>query len=293
MAGAPKPVKLSVDQFEEASGELQPVLEKLFGALNPFLNDIYTAVSGQLTISDNTLASAKEVKVTVPTTANVYPSAVYSTNAGQSIASGAPGVTVDFEDKSFDTHNAVTTGANWVFTVPAGCSGKYLVTSTIQFAFTGTAFATMADLHQSGLGHVFRLGRAEMTTGGMYSAGGSAIVDVTAGTTLFLKAQQNSGVNRALEASNQSNFISIARLYDSSSTPAAFSGSGWPIALKPDFTSTVKAVLLVKTEDLADGAVTTVAGTPAWYVSNGTVYVTRINDLVPGKTYKLTFLILG
>jgi hypothetical protein len=60
----------------------------------------------------------------------------YSTNAGQTISHDSTTV-VDFEDKIWDTHDAVTVGGTdtWKFTCPS--AGYYLVTATVQFADDG------------------------------------------------------------------------------------------------------------------------------------------------------------
>ena len=50
----------------------------------------------------------------------------YEHTSGQTI-SGVSDI-IDFDTKDYDSHNAVTTGASWRFTVPSGKAGKYLVT---------------------------------------------------------------------------------------------------------------------------------------------------------------------
>jgi len=71
--------------------------------------------------------------------------ASYSTNAGQSISNNAsPQEIIDFEDKTTDTHSAVTVGASWKFTAPVRL--VYTVRTHILFAST-TAWA-LAEIGQ-------------------------------------------------------------------------------------------------------------------------------------------------
>jgi hypothetical protein len=54
----------------------------------------------------------------------------YSSNAVQNIPDNAVTI-IDFEDVVYDTDSAVTTGAAWKFTCPAGKGGYYLVDATV------------------------------------------------------------------------------------------------------------------------------------------------------------------
>lgn len=55
--------------------------------------------------------------------------AQYNMGTIQSCANGPTGCIVNFDTKEYDSHNAVTTGSNWKFTVPV--SGTYRVTSVV------------------------------------------------------------------------------------------------------------------------------------------------------------------
>lgn len=57
--------------------------------------------------------------------------ASYIATLGQSIPNGNTPITVNFDTKAYDTANAVTTGASWVFTAPN--TGYYRVTSIILY----------------------------------------------------------------------------------------------------------------------------------------------------------------
>jgi hypothetical protein len=53
--------------------------------------------------------------------------ATYNTSAGQSIPNSGADAIVNFDTKIDDPFNCVTTGASWIFTVPAGGAGIYYV----------------------------------------------------------------------------------------------------------------------------------------------------------------------
>jgi hypothetical protein len=60
--------------------------------------------------------------------------AAYTSNAGQTIADNAAMAIVDFEDKVYDSDNAVTTGASWKFTAPS--AGYYHVDAYVSFVYS-------------------------------------------------------------------------------------------------------------------------------------------------------------
>jgi hypothetical protein len=64
-----------------------------------------------------------------------FVNARYETNAGQSIGNNSATI-VDFEDQTYDTTSAVTTGAAWKFTAPI--TGIYSVSARVMFATTAT-----------------------------------------------------------------------------------------------------------------------------------------------------------
>lgn len=59
----------------------------------------------------------------------------YTSNAGQSIPNATVTI-VDFEDRDYDTHGLVTTGASWKFT--AGITGYYRVTARVGWSTMST-----------------------------------------------------------------------------------------------------------------------------------------------------------
>ena len=139
--------------------------------------------------------------------------AIYTTAAAQSIANNTLTI-VNFDTKVQDTHNAVTTGAAWKFTAPAG--GFYLVDVIVQFAGT-TAWA------DAELGSLRMYVNAALVARPDYKdnygsastvymkLGGSTLVHMNAGDYLDMRVIQTSGAALALLASATQNYISIVK----------------------------------------------------------------------------------
>lgn len=127
--------------------------------------------------------------------------AAYRTDAGQAIGTGY--TVVDFEDIVIDTHNAVSTGAGWKFTVPS--TGKYLVSSGLHPAS-----------NDSWNFHIFLNGVINCRLGQDPSVanyeGSSAIIDVLAGDEIDIRCI--SGSANTLVADADVNHISINKLPD-------------------------------------------------------------------------------
>jgi hypothetical protein len=63
--------------------------------------------------------------------------AQYNATTSQS-AAHAGATVINFDSQGLDTHNAVTTGASWVFTVPTGKGGHYFVSVSVDMEFTSS-----------------------------------------------------------------------------------------------------------------------------------------------------------
>lgn len=79
----------------------------------------------------------------------------YTSDAAQSIANTGFQI-VNFEDKSYDTHNAVTIGASWKFTAPA--PGKYSISATVNYSTQTYAVGNNADIAIYKNGSVYSFG---------------------------------------------------------------------------------------------------------------------------------------
>lgn len=126
---------------------------------------------------------------------------------------------LDFDNKIFDTHAAVTTGVTWMFTAPVSGFYKY----SASFAVSGSAITYQRFfIRVSKAGNVF----AEHPCGGApstsSSVGGTASgnVSLTAGQTLTFDGLQQSGGTRTLTTGSLSS-VSIERI----SGPATIAAS--------------------------------------------------------------------
>lgn len=79
----------------------------------------------------------------------------YTSDAAQSIANTGVQI-VNFEDKSYDTHNAVTIGASWKFTAPA--PGKYSLSATVNYSAQTYAVGNNADIYIYKNGSLYSIG---------------------------------------------------------------------------------------------------------------------------------------
>lgn len=103
----------------------------------------------------------------------------YSSAAGQSTPTGT--TIINFDTKEYDSHNAVTTGASWKFTVPV--SGKYNFSAFLQLTSqTGTASNTI-------IGDIFKNGSLiSRISGQTYQVAVSIALFITGSTDLNLLA---------------------------------------------------------------------------------------------------------
>lgn len=139
------------------------------------------------------------------------PLAVYQTNAAQSIASGSFAV-INFGTVVTDTDSAVTTGAGWKFTVPAGKGGHYLITANARFgALTANTGIIQLAIFIGGSQSIS--GNAcDASNGATQALNVSGVLSVAAGQTIDVRAFQSQGANRSLNAQFFDNSISIKRL---------------------------------------------------------------------------------
>lgn len=138
--------------------------------------------------------------------------AYYSTNAGQTIETAGAGEVVDFEDLNYDTHNAVTTGASWVFTAPR--SGKYNFSTRIFFddGQWNTGDNAILYIRENASNPiVIDYYESEATQTTQVSLGGSTDLELEEGVTadFFVDISRTSG-DLALNASGNLNWMSVS-----------------------------------------------------------------------------------
>lgn len=140
--------------------------------------------------------------------------ASYSTDAGQSIATSTTTI-VDFEDKEYDTHNAVTTGASWKFTAPI--AGYYQIAGRITYGGTA-AFddgeLALIDIYKNGAQyrridfHRMEASPASVTI----SLGGSVTVKMNAGDFIDLRTFQDNTGSSTLSSTSALNWVQVNRI---------------------------------------------------------------------------------
>lgn len=138
----------------------------------------------------------------------------YEHIAGQSIPNAANTV-VDFDSKSFDTHNAVTTGSGWKFTAPV--SGIYQVSGYITYnenTFTaGNKLGLVLFKNGTLISLLDHSYKAQVTGSYRPSCGGIDTIRLIAGDTIALEARQDEGGARSLETSRGDlNYVNIVRI---------------------------------------------------------------------------------
>ena len=139
----------------------------------------------------------------------------YTSNAGQSFASGATDI-INFEDIDFDPDGLVTIGGSWVYTAPE--SGIYKVSVKIKInEAAGWNANEQAELFiykngsfYSDLDRFVQIVEPVSNDPGP-SLQGSDLVDLAEGETLDIRMLQNTAVAKTLDTSAGTNFISIAR----------------------------------------------------------------------------------
>lgn len=123
---------------------------------------------------------------------------------------------VDYATSVYDPGSAVTTGASWKYTVPAGLGGYYLVTASVLLesnAGWGVNEYLRIKLYKNNALHCF-MGDAYMCAAGTYNAfvTGGTVVSLAATDYIDVRAYQNSGGAINVAADGDASHIAIARL---------------------------------------------------------------------------------
>jgi hypothetical protein len=136
----------------------------------------------------------------------------YSTNAAQSVGNTTSTV-IDFEDSSFDSHNAVTTGASWRFTAPF--SGTFDVFAQIMTTSTGNFGGTeYIELRLYKNGSIYS-GYLESNFTGSTVNNSANLVDsikLLGGEYIDIQMYQTSGGSMPLINDGAYNFVNIKRV---------------------------------------------------------------------------------
>jgi hypothetical protein len=138
----------------------------------------------------------------------------YSTNTPQPVGN-ATSTVIDFEDSSFDSHNAVTTGASWRFTAPF--SGTFDVFAQIMTTDTGNFGGTdylELRLHKNGSATATS-GYLEANFTGSTTNNSVKMIDsikLLGGEYIDIRMYQTSGGSVPLIGDGTYNFVNIKRV---------------------------------------------------------------------------------
>lgn len=140
----------------------------------------------------------------------------YSTNAGQSI-SNATTTILNFEDKSYDTHNAVTTGGSWKFTAPS--TGYFRVTARALFTNTSNWNAgeyAQLSIYKGGsiYSHLDYKDNYFSGTAMFASVGGADVVYLLKDEYIDIRIYQNTGSAFTIDSSAVYTHVEIEQLPD-------------------------------------------------------------------------------
>ena len=143
-------------------------------------------------------------------------SAKYGQSYSQTIVNGPTTNILNCNTKNYDSNNAVTTGSNWVFTVPV--SGVYRVTSTVVTAaynWGNASHSIWLWAVRNGSWETFMGGGFQVTTvvtGG--TVNGSATLNCAAGDTLAVGIVIWRGANTNMLGDANQTWVSIERVAD-------------------------------------------------------------------------------
>lgn len=121
---------------------------------------------------------------------------------------------VDYNIVEIDTHNAITTGSNWIFTAPI--AGKYLVIANMRFdagVFTANNLQQISVYKNTSLYTYLNLYYHQVNyTGYPSSINGTTIMDLSAGDVVDMRASQTESSARNLIGSGNFNYVAITRI---------------------------------------------------------------------------------
>lgn len=164
--------------------------------------------TGAPTLSGNVIFSGAPVFSNLKDTTRAYAKATHS--AGAAIPDSAFTI-VDFATTVVDSRTAITAGASWKYTVPAGHGGIYLVSAVVTFN-TGTATPMELSLNKNGSPDTKLATMAVQAGTQSVSLSGSTLISLAAGDYIDVRVLQTSGGSRSLVPDAKYNHIDIVRL---------------------------------------------------------------------------------
>jgi hypothetical protein len=137
----------------------------------------------------------------------------YSTDSGTAFTTGSSTV-IDFEDKSFDNDNLVTTGGSWGYAVPA--TGIYRITSMLRSnALTPTSIGndySIRILIDGVQDSYLALKSSQHTTNDVLSIQGTTIIEAEKDEVISLKFHNSLGATWTNNGSGDYNWVTIEQV---------------------------------------------------------------------------------
>jgi hypothetical protein len=135
--------------------------------------------------------------------------AAYSRATAQTLTNNVDTL-IDFPTVIHDTASAVTTGASWKFTVPAGQGGYYRVTALVSIVGTITVDCRI-NIYKNGAGAgAMSIDNRAQASNSAY--GGSRTLLLADGDYIDIRAYQSSGADRQTIADANFNHVFIERI---------------------------------------------------------------------------------
>lgn len=133
--------------------------------------------------------------------------------AAQNFTTGVTSV-IDYEQEDIDTHNAVTIGSAWHFTVPTGLGGVYQVSARLRLA-AAAGFAVTESLQLYLYLNTALVRVLEVSPGNTVNSVmgfGSTLITLAPGDVIDIRASQNSGGTIANVTGASNNEVTILRV---------------------------------------------------------------------------------
>ena len=137
----------------------------------------------------------------------------YTTNAAQSITNASNTNIIDFEDISFDSHSAVTTGASWKFQAPVSgiYEAKAVISTTSTGNFSGTEYIEL-KLYKNGSFYSSKYLSNFTGSSVQITTAQTDQVALLAGDTINFIVYQTSGGSIPLDSAAGYNWVNIERI---------------------------------------------------------------------------------
>lgn len=265
--------------------------EALARLMTRFMGDTVAALSG-ISFSENMKAQWHEFEITVPDVVAGLAHASAYRNAAMALAAGVT-TRVNFDSVTVDNYDSVITGASWEYDVPA--ASRYLVTAAVTVNGIASGQFGHLDVYVNGA-HARRVCSIQLSSGvgaGAVTLAGSCLLDVLMGDSIDVRVTW-SGAN-GVTVGQPFSYVEISE-QDTSGRDVPIPDSCWPYDFLHIYNEKPRAVLCMAVSETGDEEYVEY-GAPDWtfYLSSESKPVVRIRNipgLTPGRTYRITLLVL-